>query len=269
MSVALALADGRGARTAARRNLAIRLASIAFILAIWEIVGLLVPPIFLAPFHQTVIAFFELTADGALPRATLATLAVLFLGLSIAIILGVAIGLLMGRYRTVRWVLEPYVNGLYSTPTVAFLPLVTFWLGLYLAPKIAIVVLIAIFPMLKNTAAGVATVGTDYLEPAESMRASELALFIKVIMPATLPFIMAGVRLAIGRGIVGVVVGEFFTAQSGLGGMVVFYASKFQTAEMFVPIIVLVTVGVCLTELAKRLQSVLAPWKESERDQGF
>jgi NitT/TauT family transport system permease protein len=90
-----------------------------------------------------------------------------------------------------------------------------------------------------------------------------------VIMPATLPFIMAGVRLAIGRGIVGVVVGEFFTAQSGLGGMVVLYASKFQTAEMFVPIIVLVTVGVCLTELAKRLQSVLAPWKESERDQGF
>src|SRR4029453_4575892 len=192
MSVALALADGPGGRAAARRNLAIRLASILFILAIWEIVALLVPPIFLAPFHQTVIAFFELSADGSLPRATLATLAVLFVGLSIAIILGVAIGLLMGRYRTVRWVLEPYVNGLYSTPTVAFLPLVTFWLGLYLAPKIAIVVLIAIFPVLKNTAAGVATVGTDYLEPAESMRASELALFIKVIMPATLPFIMAG-----------------------------------------------------------------------------
>src|SRR5215510_2178946 len=269
MSVALPLADAPGGRTAARRNLTIRLASILFILAIWEIVGLLVPPIFLAPFHQTVIAFFGLTADGALPRATLATLAVLFLGLSIAIILGVTIGLLMGRYRTVRWVLEPYVNGLYSTPTVAFLPLVTFWFGLYLAPKIAIVVLIAIFPVLKNTSAGVATVGTDYLEPAESMRASELALFIKVIMPATLPFIMAGVRLAIGRGIVGVVVGEFFTAQSGLGGMVVLYASKFQTAEMFVPIIVLVTVGVCLTELAKRLQSRLAPWKESERDQGF
>jgi ABC-type nitrate/sulfonate/bicarbonate transport system permease component len=204
MSVALALADALGGRTAARRNLAIRLASILFILVIWEIVGLLVPPIFLAPFHQTVIAFFELTADGSLPRATLATLAVLFLGLSIAIILGVAVGLLMGRYRTVRWVLEPYVNGLYSTPTVAFLPLVTFWLGLYLAPKIAIVVLIAIFPVLKNTSAGVATVGADYLEPAESMRASELALFIKVIMPATLPFIMAGVRLAIGRGVVGV-----------------------------------------------------------------
>ena len=91
----------------------------------------------------------------------------------------------------------------------------------------------------------------------------------KVMLPSAVPFILTGIRLGIGRGIVGVVVGEFFTAQSGLGGMVVFYASKFQTAEMFVPIIVLVTVGVCLTELAKRLQSRLAPWKESERDQGF
>jgi NitT/TauT family transport system permease protein len=268
MSVAALVVDGFGAREVARRNLAIRAASILFILTVWEIVGLLVPPIFLAPFHQTVIAFYNLTVDGTLPRATLATMAVLFVGLSIAMILGVAIGLLMGRYRTVRWVLEPYVNGLYSTPTVAFLPIITFWLGLYLAPKIAIVVLIAIFPVLKNTFAGVATVGPDYLEPAESMRASELQLFARVIMPATLPFIMAGVRLAVGRGIVGVVVGEFFTAQSGLGGLVVFYASKFQTAEMFVPIIALVTIGVCLTEATKELQARLAPWKETERDQG-
>jgi NitT/TauT family transport system permease protein len=265
-SAALAIA---AERQRARRNLAVRLSSIAFILAAWEIVGLLVPPIFLAPFHRTLIAAYGMLADGSLVRATGSSLAVLLLGLAISVALGVPIGLMMGRYRTLRWVLEPYVNGLYSTPTVAFLPMLTLWLGLYLAPKVAIVVLIAIFPLLKNAFAGVATVGQDYLEPAESMRGSELQIFCKVILPATLPFIMAGLRLSIGRGIVGVVVGEFFTVQTGLGGMVVTYASQFRTAEMFVPIIVLVAIGMVLTAAVKALHLRLAPWKESERDQGL
>jgi NitT/TauT family transport system permease protein len=264
-----ATAYGLDQKRRKRRNLIIRIASILFIVAVWEIVGHNVPPIFLAPFHRTLVAFYAMSADGTLLRATLATLAVLLLGLLISTAFGIVIGLAMGRYRNVRWVLEPYMNGLYAAPTVAFLPLLTLWLGLYLAPKIAIVVLIAIFPILKNTFAGVGTVSREYLEPAESMCASELQVFYKVIIPATLPFIMAGLRLAVGRGIVGVVVGEFFTAQTGLGGMVVWYASKFRTAEMFVPIIVLVTVGVCLTEGVKWLQTRLAPWKESERDQGL
>ena len=253
-----------------RRNLTVRISSILFIVVVWEIVGHNASyPIFLAPFHRTLVALYTMSADGTLLRATLSTLSVLMLGLLISAVFGIAIGLAMGRYRTVRWVLEPYMNGLYAAPTVAFLPLLTLWLGLYLAPKIAIVVLIAIFPILKNTFAGVGTVSQEYLEPAESMRASELQVFYKVIIPAISPFIMAGLRLAVGRGIVGVVVGEFFTAQTGLGGMVVWYASRFRTAEMFVPIIVLVTVGVCLTEGVKWLQTRLAPWKESERDRGL
>jgi NitT/TauT family transport system permease protein len=236
---------------------------------VWEIVGLLVPPIFLAPFHRSVIAAYGMVADGSLLRGTLSSLSVLLLGLAISVVVGVPVGLMMGRYRTVRWMFEPYVNGLYSTPTVAFLPLITLWLGLYLSSKVAIVVLIAIFPLLKNAWAGVATVGHEYIEPIESMRGSELQIFYKVMLPATLPFIMAGLRLSIGRGIVGVVVGEFFTAQTGLGGMVVTYASQFRTAEMFVPIIVLVAIGMALTEGVKWLHVRLAPWKESERDQGL
>jgi len=253
----------------ARRNLLIRMGSIGLILAIWEIVGLLVPPIFLAPFHRSVIAAYSMAADGSLLRATLSSLSVLLLGLAISVAVGVPLGLMMGRHRSVRWILEPYVNGLYATPTVAFLPMITLWLGLYLSSKVAIVVLIAIFPLLKNAWAGVATVSQEYLEPAESMRGSELQIFCKVIVPATLPFIMAGLRLSIGRGIVGVVVGEFFTAQTGLGGMVVTYASQFRTAEMFVPIVVLVAIGMGLTAAVKSLHAGLAPWKESERDQGL
>jgi NitT/TauT family transport system permease protein len=101
------------------------------------------------------------------------------------------------------------------------------------------------------------------------MGASELQMFTRVIMPATVPFIMTGLRLGVGRGVVGVVVGEFFTAQTGLGGLLVRYASSFKTAEMFVPIIVLVAIGYGLTALVAWGQQRLAPWKETERDQGL
>lgn len=252
-----------------KRDLGIRMAALAAILATWEIVGLLVPPIFVAPFHRTVVAAVIMITDGTLARATMSSLSVLLIGLAISVTLGVSIGMAMGRFRRVRWILEPYVNGLYSTPTVAFLPIVTFWLGLYLFSKVVIVVLVAIFPILKNTLAAVHTVDQEFLEPAESMQASELQIFLKVILPATVPFVAAGLQLSIGRGIVGVVVAEFFTAQTGLGGMVVAYASQFRTAEMFVPIVVLVVIGVSLTAAVRFLQTTLVPWKETERDHGL
>jgi NitT/TauT family transport system permease protein len=259
-------ADAR--RAARRRVLGIRAASIAVLLLAWEIGGWYMPRIFLAPFHQTLLAFVALTRDGTLVTATLSSLGVLLAGLGLSVVLGVLLGLVMGRYRRVDWMLTPYVNGLYATPTVALLPVLSLWLGLYFAPKVAIVVLLAIFPIIKNTYAGVVTVGQELLEPALSMGASELQISRHVIAPAIVPFIMAGLRLAVGRGVVGVVVGEFFTAQTGLGGVLVKHASSFKTAEMFVPIIVLVAIGYGLTTLVMLLQKRVAPWKETERDQG-
>jgi NitT/TauT family transport system permease protein len=246
----------------------LRLGSVSLLLLAWEITGLFVSPLFLSPLHETIVALWTMTADGTLLKAAASSLTVLLVGLFISAVFGTALGLLIGRHRKLRVVLEPYINGLYATPTIAFLPMLMAWFGLFMVPKIAIVVLLAIFPILKNTLAGVSTISREYLEPAESMSASEMQIFRSVIIPAVLPFIMAGLRLAIGRGIVGVVVGEFLTAQTGLGGLVVFYASKFQTAEMFVPILVLVLIGVVLTSQMKALQIWLSPWKESERDQG-
>ena len=255
-------------RAKRRRNIAIRVASIAVLLLAWEIGGLYTPLIFLQPFHATVLAFFTLTRDGSLLIATLNSLEVLLAGLALSVVGGVSLGLLMGQYRRFDWMLSPYVNGLYATPTVALLPIMSLWLGLYMAPKVAIVVLLAIFPIIKNTYAGVVTLGQELLEPAVSMGASKVQISHKVIAPAVVPFVMAGLRLAVGRGIVGLVVGEFFTAQTGLGGVLVRYASNFQTAQMFVPIVVLVVIGYGLTFLVVKLQEWLAPWKESERDQG-
>jgi len=224
------------------------------------------PRIFLSPFHDTLTAFWRLCRDGTLVAATWNSLAVLLAGLAIAVLLGVPLGLLMGRSARFDWALSPYVNGLYATPTVALLPVLSLWLGLYFAPKVAIVVLLAIFPIIKNTHAGVATVGPELLEPASSMQASELQIARLVIAPAIVPFVMAGLRLAVGRAIVGLIVGEFFTAQTGLGGLIIRYASSFHTAEMFVPIFVLVALGYGLTALVLLLQERIAPWKETERD---
>ena len=264
----LVSAETKLRRSTRRRNLAIRVGSISLLLIVWELAGFYTSRIFLAPFHDTVLAFWKMTQDGTLLIATLNSLGVLLVGLVISGGLGSAIGLVMGRYRRLDWMLSPYINGLYATPTVALLPVLSLWLGLYVAPKITIVVLLAIFPIIKNTYAGVVTLGQDLLEPAASMKASEMQLFRLVIMPAIVPFVMAGFRLAIGRGIVGLIVGEFFTAQNGLGGVLVGFASSFRTAEMFVPIIVLVIIGYSLTTLVVYLQKRLMPWKESERDQG-
>ncbi|MDB5601979.1 MAG: hypothetical protein JWN71_4023 [Xanthobacteraceae bacterium] len=272
MTTSLAHAAAREAaarRYVKRRNLAIRTGSIALLFLAWEIGGMFTPRIFLAPFHDTVLAFWKLTKDGTLLTATANSLSVLLAGLAISVVFGALLGLLMGRYLRFNWMIGPYVNGLYATPTVALLPVLSLWLGLYAGPKIAIVVLLAIFPIIKNTYAGVITVGQELLEPAVSMRASEFQIARLVIAPAIIPFVMAGLRLSVGRGIVGLVVGEFFTAQTGLGGLLVRYASSFRTAEMFVPIIVLVAAGYGLTSLVVLLQQRLAPWKETERDQGL
>jgi ABC-type nitrate/sulfonate/bicarbonate transport system permease component len=271
MATSLALAAAHEAilrRNVRRRNLGIRAASVAALLLVWEIVGLFTPRIFLQPFHATIVAFWKMLGDGALLAATSASLAVLLAGLAISVLLGMPLGLLMGRYVRLDWALSPYVNGLYATPTVALLPVLSLWLGLYFAPKVAIVVLLAIFPIIKNTYAGAATVGPELLEPAISMQASELQIARYVIAPAIVPFVMAGLRLSVGRGIVGLVVGEFFTAQTGLGGLLIRYASNFRTAEMFVPIFVLVAIGYGLTALVGLLQRRVAPWKETDRDAG-
>jgi NitT/TauT family transport system permease protein len=271
MSVSVNAAAHREAalrRAAARKGFAIRGGSVIAFLALWEICGFFTPRIFLAPFHETAVALWHLSMDGTLLAATLNSVAVLLAGLAISVAVGVPLGLLMGRHIRLDWALSPYVNGLYATPTVALLPLLSLWLGLYVAPKIALVVLLAVFPILKNTHAGVATVGDELLEPARSMQASQLQIAGLVIAPAIVPFVMAGLRLAVGRGIVGLVVGEFFTAQTGLGGLVIRYASSFRTAEMFVPIFVLVALGYGLTALVIALQARIAPWKTTERDPG-
>lgn len=241
----------------------LRYVVIIMALLIWEIAGYRLPDIFLSPFHSTLVAFYELAVSGVLIVETARTLKNFAIGVTAACLLGAIIGMTMGRYRTVQWIFEPYVNGLYSTPKVAILPLIMLWLGIDIAAKVIFIMLLAIFPMIKNTFAGVTNITPELLEPAISLKATERDLFFKVIIPSSIPFIMSGLRLSVGRGIVGAVIGEFLTSISGLGGLIVAFSGDFETAKMFAPLIILVIIGLSLTTLIKYLQEKAAPWKQT------
>jgi NitT/TauT family transport system permease protein len=139
------------------------------------------------------------------------------------------------------------------------------WFGLDFKAKVFIIFLAGFFPIIVNTYAGVRNVGRSVVDVALVEGASEAQIFTKIVVPAALPFIMTGIRLAMGRAIVGMVVAEMFTAADGLGGAVVAYGNAFATAKLFVIIIALAILGITLTEAVKMLERYTAPWKETER----
>jgi len=243
----------------------VKLVTFFIVLVAWEIIGRYVNPLFLASPSAIAIAFVELVRSGELPRAIVTSLVGFLAGISLAIVVGIAIGVVMGRVRMVEYVLEPYVNALYSTPSIALIPLFILWFGVGLASKILIIFALSVFIVIINTFTGVKNLSQSVLDVGGAFGANERQIFRMIILPAALPFIMTGLRLAVGRGILAMIVAEFFTALSGLGGMIVKYGNFFQTAKMFVPIIVVSLFGVLAVELVKHLEVRLAPWKETER----
>jgi NitT/TauT family transport system permease protein len=243
----------------------IRAVTVGSFLLIWEIYGRSLNPIFLSYPTAIAAAFVELLLDGTLIEATLQSLAALSLGFSIALVSGIVTGLLMGRYRTVYIALDPFIIALYNTPSVALIPLIQLWFGLGLEAKVVIVILSAYFPIVLNTYAGVRNTSRGMVDVVRAFGASDRQVMAKVVLPGAVPFIMAGVRLAVGRAVIGVVVAEFFTAVSGLGGLIVVYSNSFATAKLFVPVLTLVALGLVLTSAARAIETRFATWKETER----
>lgn len=251
-----------------RRELAplpVKLVTFMVVLAGWEVAGRYVNPLFLSSPSAIVAAFVELVASGELVAAIFTSLLGFVLGVTGAVVIGIAVGVAMGRIRLVEYVLEPYVNALYSTPSIALIPLFILWFGVGLASKALIIFVLSVFLVSINTFTGVRNLSQSVVDVGHAFAASERQIFWKIVLPAALPFIMTGLRLAVGRAILAMIVAEFFTAISGLGGMIVKYANFFQTPKLFVPIIVVSLLGVCAVELVKLIERRLAPWKESER----
>jgi len=240
----------------------LRTLSLLTIVTAWEIYGRSVNPVIFT--YPTAIggAFIDMVGDGTLLTAVKQTMVVLGIGSSVGAAAGIVIGLLAGRSDTLRALIDIPVNALYALPSVALIPVIVVWFGFGATAKCIVVGLFVIFPVLINTMRGVREVDAELLEVARSFCSNEPRLWRDLLIPSALPYIITGLRLAIGRGLVGVIVAEFFTAISGMGNLIVTNANNFQTARMFVPIVVIGLYGVIATELLEWVESRLARWRQ-------
>ena len=260
-------AAARGVRRRQRRqDLAVRIGAAVVLLAVWELGGRRVSPFLFATPSAIVAAAGQVIGSGELWKYLQVSLKVFLIGTVLGTLLGVVGGIAMARARLLDLALEPLVIALYSTPMVALIPLLVLWLGFGDSAKAAVIFLFTVFPVLLNTYQGVKTVDSKLLEVARAYRSSERALWRDVILPSSLPFMVAGVRLAIGRGLVGMVVADLYTAVSGIGYLIVRYAQNIQIDRLFVPIVALSLMGVTLVQGLRWLEARVAPWQHVRDD---
>ncbi|HEY2531438.1 MAG TPA: ABC transporter permease [Xanthobacteraceae bacterium] len=264
------IADGRPAKeegddvAASRRRLprwVVTVVALVLLLALWEYFGRDINPIFGSYPSAIFAAFVELARNGKLAAALLQSGQPFLVGYSLAIVLGVPLGLVLGRFWVIEAALGLLVTGGYAMPLVALVPLLVLWFGLGFAVKCAIIFLMSVFPICINTWLGVKSVPKTLIEVGKSLVASDAVILRRIVLPATLPYIVAGIRLAVGRAVVGMVIAEFFTTISGLGAIIINSANNFDTATMFVPIIVLMVLAVGLNGLIGLIERVVAPWQ--------
>jgi len=244
-----------------RRRWSLRLLSIVVVLSVWEVYGRSIPEIFVSRPSLVGAAFGEVLGAPAFWRDLAQTLTGLSIGYSLAVVVGAVVGFLMGRYPTFALLVDPYVTFLYATPRIALIPLLIIMLGIDLQLRVAIVFLSSVFPVIINTQNGVRGVDGDLVETAVAFNASERQILRTVIFPATLPFLLSGIQIALGQAIIGVIVVEMTVAISGIGGEIVTYGNAFMTAQMLVPIFV--TSGLSLAAIAtlRAVERVLMPYR--------
>lgn len=265
---AASVARRRGLRLRAA-DWAIRLGSVAVLLIVWEFLAPAWNPLIVRPPSAIAGAFGELVSSGELQAATATSLRAFTAGLAIAVVLGLFLGVATGRWRTAYNAFDPIVSALYSVPSVALIPLIGFVFKFQGdAPRIVSVALFCVFPILINTQQGVRNIDRDLLEVARAFNSSERRLWKDVIIPSALPFVLAGIRLAIGRGLIGMIVAEFLigvVGTGGLGNLIIVYQNVFRIDKMFAPVIVVAALGVAFTGLVQWFEGRVAPWSRREQ----
>jgi NitT/TauT family transport system permease protein len=236
-----------------------------FIPVIWQIYSLFSEsPLIVGPI-EVAIASIGMIQDGTLVAAAGESGMVFLTGILAGVSLGLLLGLLIGRFRIVDLALDPYLSAIYATPLVAIVPLLVVALGFGFSAKVVIVMIFAFFPVVINTAAGVRGVPVDLEELSKMYCSNELQSWRDIVLPSSLPFIITGIRLAVGRALIAVVVAEFSTAVTGLGYLILRKSRRFEMAESIVPVILLMITGFVLYNLLKKSEKKLAPWATEVR----
>jgi NitT/TauT family transport system permease protein len=247
-------------RRAMLHDFVIRFVSLAIFLGLWQIGAMNVDPVLFTTPWKVAVAAVDMIGSGELWSSLWPSLLVLVMGLTLAIIFGTLLGLALARFRVLDVGLTVYITFLYSIPSVALVPLIVLWAGFETTAKVIILFLFAFFPMVINTYQGVKAVDPKLLEVGRAFRCSERQLWTNIVLPGALPFIVTGIRLAVGRGMIGMVLADLYTAISGIGYLIVRAASTFQVDKMFVPIVTLGLLGVTLTALLRMAEKLVAPW---------
>jgi NitT/TauT family transport system permease protein len=241
-------------------------ASFVVLLLVWEIVPRLVPmkagtKLFFTVPSDIAGTLWEMFASGSVWGPLGISANAFAIGLGLAIVVGLPLGVLLGRWPTLNAMFDPFITAFNATPRLVFLPLVLMWFGLGLWAKVVIVFLGALFPLLINTYEGVNNADKVLINVVRSFGASEWQIARLVIIPNSLPYIIVGLRLAIGRAVLGVVVSEFFGAQDGLGVMMVRAASRFEVNTVFAGLIIFAGLSLIMTGLVKLLEDRLSSWR--------
>ncbi len=236
--------------------------SIAAGIAIWEIAGRSTSQAFMVPFSVTIKALWQLMLTGEFIRQFVDSSELFLTGFILALIVGMPTGMLLARVRVLRIGVEPYIMILYATPMVALIPFILSMMGFGFAPKVLVVFLFAVFPVIYNTVEGARSIKPELIEVAHSFRSTEWALWRDVMVPYTLPYAMTGVRQAIGRALVGMIAAEFFLSSTGLGQLIMTASQNFDTAGVFASVLVIALIGVALMRAGLAIEQHFARWRQ-------
>ena len=238
-------------------------AVIVFLIA-WELCGntlQLINPLFMSAPSLVFKAAFQMFASGEIFNDLYVSGIEFVVGYILSVVVAIPFGIAIGWYKRFAYVCDPFVNAMNATPRIALLPLVIIWLGIGILSKVGIIFLGAVFPLLINTRDGVKTTPHNLLTAARSFGASEWQIFKSVVLPSTVPFILTGLRLAVGRALIGVMVGELYAATAGIGFMITVAGATFQTDKVFVGVFIFALSGMILVELLTRIERRFDKWR--------
>jgi len=253
-------APGAGLARLASSTLLVKLAGGVVLLGIWEVGARAWAPAYVARPSGVLAVLPAVITSGAFLSAAAATLGAVVEGLAIALVLGIAVGIAMGRSFVVDRLIRYYVFGLFAMPMVAVLPLITLWFGYTGEARLATTVFAAFFSIVLNAADGARAVPLDSLEVGRSFRAPRWRVLTDIVLPASMPYLLAGIRLGAARALIGAVVAEFFISVNGLGFFILFNSRSFRHNQAIVAVLVLAGAGVGLEALVNWATRHYFPW---------
>lgn len=245
------------------------LISLAIFFGIWQVVGMHTNPILFTTPVKVVKAFWDLLIHGILLPAFAGALRDLGIGYGLAAVVGIVVGLVMGRSPIVERMLNPYVNFFQATPLIALVPLVIIWFGVTLEARVAVVFILALWSIIINTATGVKQTSPSLLDVGRVYKLNPVQVVGHVQLPNAVPHIFAGLRIALGKALIGVMIAQMEISLTGLGGIVVNYGDAFKTAYLLAGVVTASLVGVIAAMLLEVIRKRVFPWTEDEESGGW